>query len=144
MSNFNNLFKADKVSYFCSLHRTTQGNDLNSKNRIAKCNARIVFIKEKNNSYMDCDHSKYCKDNHCTFVDNLSDINKYVKNYKNFRKTLFEYLDANPLVNYKTFKEKAHILYYKIKCIFEFKKNTLKNIYNTWKKNQNYSLNITH
>ena len=144
MSNYENLFKADKISYFCILHRTTKGNEIKSKTRISKCNARMVFIKEENKYYMDWDHSPYCRENNCPFVDKLSDINKEVDNYKNFRKCIYEYLDANPLVYYKNFKEKAHILYNRIKCKFEIKKNTLKNIYNTWKKTLNYSLNIQH
>ena len=82
---------------------------------------------------MDWDHSKFCKESNPPFLDNISDINKEVNNYKNFRKLLNEFLDANPLVNYKTFKQKADKLYYKIKCVFEIKKNTYKNIYNTWK-----------
>ena len=53
-------------------------------------------------------------------------------------------LNENWFVNYKTFKEKAYILYYKIKCIFEIKKNTLKISIILGKKIQNYSLNITH
>ena len=135
MSNYQNLYKSDKISYFCSLHRTTKDSKKgdNKKLRHSKCNARIVYIKEESQYYMDWDHSKFCKESNPPFLDNISDINKEVNNYKNFRKLLNEFLDANPLVNYKTFKQKADKLYYKIKCVFEIKKNTYKNIYNTWK-----------
>ena len=41
-----------------------------------------------------------------SFLD-LSDKLTEVKNYKAFRRYLFEFSDAHPLVNYKIFKEKA-------------------------------------
>ena len=59
MSNYSNLFKADKISYFCSLHRTIKGNEINTKTIISKCSARIVFIKKENKYYMDWGHSQY-------------------------------------------------------------------------------------
>ena len=141
MSNNKTLSNATKISYFCSLHRTTKGNEkINEKEKIrsSMCNARIVYIKLENKYYMDWEHSEYCQKINARPVDNtenLYDINKEVKNYKSFRKYLNEYLNSNPLVSYKTFQQKADILYYKIKCSFEIKKNTLKNIYNSWKKN---------
>ena len=140
MFNYKNLNIASKVSYFCSLHRTTKGNekvDPKGKNRISKCNARIVYIKNESKYYMDWEHSEYCQKLNFQLLENYSDINKEVKNYKSFRNYLKEFLNANPLFNYKTFKEKANIVYNKIKCTFEIKKNTLKNIYNSWKKNSN-------
>ena len=135
ISNFASTQISDKVSYYCSLHRTTKGTEKNDNNkRISKCNARIVYIKEESEYYMDLGHQNFCKENNNAFSDKLSDINKEVKNYKAFRRCLFEFLDAHPLVNYKIFKEKAINLYYKILCKFEIKKNTFKNIYNSWKK----------
>ena len=62
MSNYKNLNIASKVSYFCSLHRTTKGNekvDPKGKNRISKCNERIVYIKNENKYYMDWELSEY-------------------------------------------------------------------------------------
>ena len=90
-------------------------------NRISKCNARIVYIKNESKYYMDWEHSEYCQKLNFQLLENYSDINKEVKNYKSFRKYLNEFLNANLLVNYKTFKEKANIVYYKIKCTFEIK-----------------------
>jgi len=125
ISNKTQLNKSKNVSYYCSLHRTTKDNDNSlkeNKKRISRCNARIVYIKDERKYYMDCDHSQYCQDNNNPFVDTLSDINKEVNNYKKFRKVLQEFLNANPLVTYKSYKEKAEFLYNKIECNFEIKK----------------------
>ena len=129
MSNYKNLNNSTKVSYFCALHRTTKGNEKlenKGKNRISKCNARIVYIKHEGKYYMDWEHSEYCKKDSSPILENYSDINKEIKNYKSFRNYLNEFLNANPMVNYKTFKEKANIIYYKINCTFEIKKTHLR------------------
>ena len=144
MSNYNKLNNSTQISYFCTLHRTTKGNekvDPKGKNRISKCNARIVYIKAENKYYMDWDHSEYYQKLNFQLLENYSDINKEVKNYKSFRKYLNEFLNANPLVNYKTFKEKANIIYNKIKCTFEIKKIHLRIYTIVGKKIQIYLLN---
>ena len=56
-----------------------------------------------------------------------------IKNYRDFRKELNNYLDKHPILN--TLKNKVIKLYFKNKCKFIIKANTFKNIYYYWRIN---------
>ena len=60
-----------------------------------------------------------------------------INNYEEFKKSLIEYLNKNPIINYADFRKYATDLYYKIERKFEIKNYTFCNIYYSWRKTSN-------
>ena len=50
---------------------------------------------------------------------------------------MIKFLNLNPIIKYKEYKEKATRLYYKNNCQFKILDNTFKNIYYNWRSNTN-------
>ena len=129
----------DYIYYYCSLHITTKNSDEKTESgynkRKSYCNSRIIYIKCKNEYYMDWEHSKYCNVEKHEEYENIKDINEEVHNYENFRKSLLNYLNSYPNILLSDFIKKANKLYDNNKCTFTLKKYALKNLYYNWKKN---------
>ena len=138
ITNHNQENSSDHIIYFCTKHNTTikssQYTSNGNKKKIALCNARVYYYKNKKTYYIDWDHSNYCNEIIRKVYNNIADINDEVNNYKEFRESIENYLDKYPLIKYSKFILKANKLYYKKNCNFDIKENTLKNIYYNWRK----------
>ena len=130
--------KKEYIIYYCNKHFTTIDSDKISKNgkklKVAKCNSRIYYFKEREEYIMDWLHSDFCNNIVKEKYENKADIETELNNYKEFRLEIKEWLDKNPIVKYREFKKKAISLYYRCQCNFEIKENTFKNIYYSWRK----------
>ena len=92
-------------------------------------------MKDRNEYYLDWDHSSYCNNEMQKKYENIKDIDDEINNYKNMRIELKKFLDSYPTITYSDFIQKAYEIYYRSHCTFTIEKYTFKNIYYTWKKN---------
>lgn len=83
------------------------------------------------------DHSEECNILYEHDISIPSNFNNNIKIYEDFKKSLIEYLNKNPIINYSNFRKYATDLYYKTKCTFEIKNYTFCNIYYSWRKTSN-------
>ena len=141
MTKNKNAFISDKITYYCSLHITTKNcSDRTAKGYLKRkslCNARIVYLKETNEYYLDWEHSSYCSVTIPKKYENLREINEEDKSYDKFNKSLKNFLNTYPTITLSEFIKKAYDLYYKNRCNFSIKNNTFKNLYYNWKRNSN-------
>ena len=67
--------------------------------------------------------------------ENNADINNEIINNSKFRDEINIYLNNNPTIRYKQFKQKENKFYYTNECNFDINSKTFKNFYHKWKKN---------
>ena len=65
------------------------------------------------------EHSNECNKLYKQNFSISSDINKDINTYEEFKNSLIEYLNVNPLINYTSFRKFATDLYYKTQSSFE-------------------------
>ena len=66
MTNSKQAGKSEHIIYFCNKHHTkissTEYTKSNNIKKIAKCNARVYYIKKRKEYYIDWDHSTFCNE----------------------------------------------------------------------------------
>ena len=91
------LNKTNLISYYCSLHRTTEFSNEFDKNikkkKISLCNGKIIYDKNAHTYYLSCDLSNMFNNIISEKYANYKSINLKINNYKNFRKGLIENLN---------------------------------------------------
>ena len=79
MTKFKDVDLVEKIFFYCINNRTLKdSNKFNSKGlykRISFCNARILFIKDKNEFHTNFNHSSYCQKEKIYIFENIGDIN---------------------------------------------------------------------
>ena len=139
MTKFKDVDLVEKIYFYCTNHRTLKdSNEFNSKGlpkRISLCNARIVYVKGKNEFYTDWNHSSYCQKEQIPIFENIGEINQQIDNYKNMKTALLNYLNSHPTIRSSDFIDKAYKFYNKNNCKFKIEKNTFKNMYYNWRNN---------
>ena len=87
----------DNIYFYCINHRTLKNSsEINSKGnpkRMSFCNARIIYIKNKDEFYSDWGHSNYCNLEKIEEYQNMGDINEQINNYKEMKSSLIKILD---------------------------------------------------
>ena len=67
--------------------------------------------------------------------ENIGDINNEISKFNEFKNTLIDKLNNEPLLTFTKFKEISSDIYRENKYIFELKVHTLKNIFYSWRNN---------
>ena len=139
MTKKKDLENVNNIYYYCINHRTlknsAQINSKGEKKRVSFCNARIIYVKNKDQFYTDWDHSSYCNLQKATEYENIGDINEQIENYKDLKESLQKLLNKYPLLTLKNFIKKGYKIYDENKCKFNVEDYTFKNIFYQWRKN---------
>jgi uncharacterized protein with FMN-binding domain len=124
--------KTNVLYYFCVNHRlNTPYKKMLFGNK--NYNGKLKFIRNTNEFYIIHKHNEICDIKNKKVYDNLANIEKEINNFSNYKEALISFLNKNPLIGYNAFKKKAVNIYLKNEYEFCIKKNTLTNIYYSWR-----------
>ena len=118
------------MNYYCINHRYKSNVIKNAK----KCNSKIQYKKKEDEFYLIENHSAECQINLNIKKKILKDNSINVYKLSNLRNELQEYLNKNPLNNYKSFKKYATEKIVDLNLNILPNENFFKNIYYPWKK----------
>ena len=89
VTNLKQKNKAKHIIYFCNKHYTTITSNSftksNNLNKISKCKARVYYIKNKGEYYLDWEHSRFYNEIVKKKYENTADINNEIINYLKFK-----------------------------------------------------------